>query len=75
MELLVSALPWIQIILSILLVGAILMQQSGAGVGGAFGGADGGGFYTRRGFEKVLFQTTIILAILFALSAFVALLI
>ncbi|MDP3725567.1 MAG: preprotein translocase subunit SecG [bacterium] len=74
MELLSSFLPWIQIILSILLVGAILMQQSGAGVGGAFGGADGGGFYTRRGFEKFLFQATIVIAILFALSAFVALL-
>lgn len=75
MELLSSFLPWIQIILSILLIGAILMQQSGAGVGGAFGGADGGGFYTRRGFEKFLFQATIVIAILFALSAFVTLLI
>ena len=50
------------------------MQQSGAGVGGAFGGADGGGFYTRRGFEKFLFQATIVLATFFALSAFAALL-
>ena len=75
MELINSLLPWIQIILSILLIGAILLQQSGAGIGGAFGGSDGGGFYTRRGFEKFLFQATIVIAILFALSAFVALLI
>lgn len=73
MELLSSLLPWIQIILSILLIGAVLLQQSGAGVGGAFGGAEGGGFYTRRGFEKFLFQATIVIAILFALSAFIAL--
>ena len=75
MELLSSLLPWIQIILALLLVGAVLLQQSGAGIGGAFGGADGGGFYTRRGFEKFLFQATIVIAILFAVSAFVALLI
>ena len=61
--------------LSVLLIGAILLQQTGAGVGGAFGGSDGGGFSTRRGVEKVLFQGTIILAILFALSAFVALIV
>ncbi len=73
MELLASLLPWIQIVLSILLIGAVLLQQSAAGIGGAFGGADGGGFYTRRGFEKIVFRATILIAILFALSAFVAL--
>ncbi|MBI2109261.1 MAG: preprotein translocase subunit SecG [Parcubacteria group bacterium] len=75
MEFLSSLLPWIQIILAILLVGAVLLQQSSAGIGGAFGGSDGGGFYTRRGFEKFLFQATIVIAILFALSAFITLLI
>ena len=75
MELLSSFLPWIQIILSIFLIGAILLQQSGAGIGGAFGGSDGGGFHTRRGFEKFLFRATIVIATLFALSAFVALLV
>lgn len=73
MEFIASFLPWIQIILSALLVGAVLLQQSGAGVGGALGGSDGGGFYTRRGFEKFLFQGTIVIAILFALSALVTL--
>jgi len=75
MEFLSSILPWIQITLSILLVGTILLQQAGAGIGGAFGGSDGGGFHTRRGMEKVLFRAAIIFAILFALSAFIALLI
>ena len=74
MEILNSILPWVQIGLSILLVGAVLLQQSGAGIGGAFGGADAGGFHTRRGIEKVLFRATIILGILLALSAFTALL-
>ncbi len=64
-------IPYIQIILSILLVGGILLQRSEAGLGSAFG-ADGMsvGKYTRRGFEKTLFRATILVAILFAVSAF-----
>lgn len=68
-------LPIIQIILSILLIGGILMQQSDAGLGSAFGGGDGSGGHTRRGFEKTLFNATILIAILFALTAVVALVI
>jgi preprotein translocase subunit SecG len=66
-----SLLPYIQIILSVLLVAAILIQRTGAQVGGAFGGSDNfsSAFHTRRGFEKGLFTTSIILAILFAVSA------
>lgn len=74
MEFLVTILPWAQIILSIILTGAILLQQTGAGVGGAFGGGDDSIRYTRRGMEKVLFYLSIIIAILFALSAFAMLL-
>jgi len=72
-----SALPYIQIILSVLLVACILLQQTGAGLGGAFGGGDNfsSAFHTRRGAERFLFQATIILAILFAVSAALALLI
>lgn len=66
-----SLLPYIQIILSVILVAAILIQRTGAQVGGAFGGSDNfsSAFHTRRGFEKGLFTTTIILSILFAVSA------
>jgi len=71
MEFLVTVLPWMQIILSIILVTAILLQQTGAGVGGAFGGGDDSMRYTRRGMEKVLFYVSIIVAVLFACSAFV----
>lgn len=69
-------IPIIQIILSVLLVITILMQRSEAGLGGAFGGGDMGSsaHHTRRGFEKILFRTSIVLGILFALTAFVALL-
>ncbi len=75
MESLVTILPWGQIILSIMLTATILLQQTGVGVGGAMGGSDDSIHYTRRGMEKVLFYLSIILAILFALSAFVMLLI
>ena len=70
MQFLVTILPWVQIILSIILVAGILLQQTGAGVGGAFGGGDDSIHYTRRGMEKVLFNLSIVVAILFALSAF-----
>lgn len=76
MTIIATILPYIQIILSVILIGAILLQQSGAGVGGALGGGDGGALYhTRRGFEKFLFITTIVVGILYALSAFIAILV
>lgn len=66
-----SLLPYIQLILSVILVAAIIIQRTGAQVGGAFGGGDNfsSAFHTRRGFEKGLFIGTIIIAILFAASA------
>ena len=68
-------LPYAQVALSILLIGGILLQQRGAGLGGAFGGGDGFGFNSRRGAESVLFQGTIVIAVLFALSTLLALII
>ncbi len=76
MSLVAQILPYAEIIFSGILVVSILLQQSGAGVGGALGGGDGGTFHhTRRGFEKFLFYLSIICAILFALSAFLAIII
>ena len=73
MTIIAKILPYIQIILSIILIGAILMQQSDAGVGGVLGGGDGGGLYhTRRGFEKFLFVMSITVAILLTLSSLLA---
>lgn len=53
-----------QIILAVLLVTAILLQAKGTGLSGVFGG-EGNIFRTKRGFEKILFYSTIVLAILF----------
>lgn len=63
--------PILQIILSLLLMVAILLQSKGAGLGQAWGG--GGEFYrSRRGIEKVLFRVTILLAVLFLVSSIVS---
>lgn len=59
----------IQIIISILLMGAILMQSKGAGLGKAWGGT--GQFYSsRRGVEKILYRATLILAAVFLIISF-----
>lgn len=69
-----TILPFVQIIISALLVVAVLLQYSAAGIGGAFGSADSfdSGYHTRRGFDKFLFNATIVLAILFAAVSLVA---
>lgn len=71
MDILRAILPYAQIILSILLVAAILLQQRGSSLGGAFGGDNfSASFNKRRGAELFLFKLTIALGILFVGSAF-----
>lgn len=53
-----------QIVLSIALILAILLQVRGGGLGGIFGQPDTV-FRTKRGVEKTLFQLTIVLVVLF----------
>lgn len=63
-------LPYVQIILSILLITAILLQQRGSSLGGAFGGDNfSAAFHKRRGAEQFLFRISIAVAVLFVLSA------
>ncbi len=61
----------IQIIVSVLLTVSILMQNRGAGLSAAFGG-DMGGYHTKRGFEKFLNNSSIILSVLFILLALIS---
>jgi protein translocase SecG subunit len=58
-------LSFFQIGVAILLGTAILLQQKGQGLSGAFGGGDGNFTRSKRGFEKTLLISTIILSILF----------
>lgn len=74
METLKVILPWIQVVLAILVVTGVLLQQSEAGLGGAFGmDAPGTAFHTKRGAEKVLFIGTIAVSILFVAFSLAAL--
>lgn len=57
----------------ILMIICILLQQRGASLGAGFG-SSGELYTTRRGLDKSLFDATIILAVVFVLSIFVALL-
>ena len=53
-----------QIIVSIALVFAILLQARGTGLSGTFGG-DSAVYRSRRGIERRLWQFTIVLLVLF----------
>jgi len=57
-------LLWAQTIVSALLIAAILLQQRGAGASAITGGSDVT-YYKKRGFDKVLFISTLILGGLF----------
>lgn len=62
-----------QIIVSIALIFAILMQARGTGLSGTFGG-DSAVYRSRRGVERRLWQFTIILLalfVMFSLASFI----
>jgi len=61
-----SVISLIQIILAILLAGLIILQAKGTGLGSTFGG-DLGFYSSKRGAEKIIFITTIVVAFLFFL--------
>lgn len=63
----VSILAIIQIICSILLIILILLQSEGSGLSSAF--SLGGYYHTRRGFEKIIFYLTVIMAFLFCFTS------
>ncbi len=69
-------LPYIQIVLAVLLMVFILLQQTGATLGGAFGGDNfSAAYHTRRGTEKWLFWATIVVGVLFLVCSFAALIV
>jgi protein translocase SecG subunit len=55
----------IQIVLAVIIITLILLQERSSGISGLLGG-DGGSFYqARRGMEKVIFYSTIVLIVVF----------
>lgn len=73
MFILSSILPIVQIVISVAMITVILLQQRGEGLGIAFGGSDAS-YHTKRGIEKALSITTVILVFLFALTSVLMLL-
>ena len=69
-----TTLAIIQIVVSVLLAGAILLQQRGTGLSATFGG-EGNVYRTKRGLEKIIFFATIVLAAIFFVAAVVNILI
>lgn len=65
----IQILSIIQLVISVFLIAAILLQQRGGGLSSVFGG-EGAVYRTRRGVEKGIFIATIALAVLFFSAAF-----
>lgn len=67
-----TILKYFQLAVSVFLIISILVQNRSSGLSATFGG--GGTIHVKkRGAEKVLFNATIILAVLFVASAILAL--
>jgi preprotein translocase subunit SecG len=60
-----------QILVSIALIAAILLQARGTGLSGTFGG-DSAVYRSRRGVERRLWQFTIVLLVLFIIFSLAA---
>ncbi len=77
MNTIASVLPYVQILLSALLIAGVMLQRGGSGLGGGFGEGDNfsSAHHTRRGFEKTLFNSTIVIGIAFAVTALLAIII
>ncbi len=61
-----------QIIVAVLLIGAILLQMQGSGLSSSFGGS-GEMYRSKRSMEKMLVYATIVLATLFAILSVILL--
>jgi protein translocase SecG subunit len=55
------------VILSVILIILVLIQRSNTDAGGAFS-SDSNGTFKRRGLEKTIYQSTILVATLFSIS-------
>ena len=63
------AIAIIQIILSVLIITLILLQERSSGMSGLMGGGGEGYYQARRGMEKIIFYSTIVLSVVFVALA------
>jgi protein translocase SecG subunit len=66
---LANVLTYVEFGSAILLIIVVLLQSRSSGMGTIFGGGGGGTFRARRGMEAILFNSTIVLGIIFTISA------
>lgn len=59
----------IQIILSVVIITLILLQERSSGMSGLLGGSGEGYYQARRGMEKIIFYSTIVLSVIFVALA------
>jgi preprotein translocase subunit SecG len=59
----------IQIVLSVVIITLILLQERSSGMSGLLGGSGEGYYQARRGMEKLIFYSTIVLAVIFVALA------
>ena len=59
----------IQVILAIAIITLILLQERSSGVSGLLGGGGDGFYQARRGMEKTIFYSTIVLVVIFVAIA------
>jgi preprotein translocase subunit SecG len=62
-----TILTILQVIVSFGLIALILLQTSKGGLGSAFGGGEM--YRTKRGAEKIVFTSTIVLAVIFLITS------
>jgi preprotein translocase subunit SecG len=63
----------VQIILAVTLIAVILLQVKSASLGSAFGGSDASIYTSRRGIDRVLFNFTIALSVVFLITSIIVL--
>lgn len=64
-----------QDVISVFIIVLVLLQSKGSGVSAVFGGGDSNAYRTRRGAERIVFITTIVLVVLWFVTAIASLIV
>lgn len=64
-ELWTQILAVAQLVVALILIVLILLQERSSGLSGVFGGDNAGFYQTRRGVEKIIFRSTVVLICVF----------
>ena len=65
----VTILKYIEVGVSLAIVVVVVLQNRSGGLGAVFGGGGGEAYRSKRGMEAVLYNSTIVLGVVFAVVA------